>query len=101
MPDITPYKDQLLQTVDKLFELRHDVFTQVINLSMAGEMKEVDDAFEAGDEYQFELESFEEGSDANVNLLVDLVKQIQIVHDSICNLNNIAYDTEEQRYHFE
>jgi hypothetical protein len=100
MPDITPYQDQLLQTVDKLFELRHDVFTQVINLSMTGDMKEIDDAFEVGDEFQFELESFEDNSDTNVNLLVNLVKQIQEVHDSICNLNSIAYDSEEQRYYF-
>lgn len=100
MPDITPYQDQLLQTVDKLFELRHEVFTQVINLSMTGDMKEIDEAFEVGDEFQFELESFEDGSDTNVNLLISLVKQIQDAHDAVCNLNNIAYDAEEQRYYF-
>lgn len=100
MPDITPYKDQLLQTVDKLFELRHQIFTQVINLSMANEMKEVDDAFEEGDEFQFDIASFEDSSDTNLNLLVDLVKHIQTTHDSLCNINSIAFDNDEDKYFF-
>jgi hypothetical protein len=101
MAELTPYQDQLLQTVDKLFEIRHELFTQVINLSMIGDMKEINDTFEEGEEFQFELESFEDSTDANVNLLVGMVKQIQNVHDSVCNLNSIAYNSEEHQYYFE
>ncbi len=87
-----PYKNTIKATIKDLVSIRHDLFTQAINLAMVGELSEVDDVFEVGDVYQFKMEHLENSSDANLALLVELIRKIEKTAESIANLNALDID---------
>ncbi len=86
------YNEKILETVESLIEVRNHLFDKLINIGMLKEFSEVNEVMEEGDIYKFELSHFENSSDVNVNLLVELIKKIEETTYSICNLNNIEID---------
>jgi len=83
------YKERLIETLSVLSEIREKTFMQLLNLAMENELKEIDDAFEEGDKFVFELSQFEGLTDTNVQKLVDLCKNIESAYYDMIDLNGI------------
>ena len=83
------YKETLDETVDNLINVKHQLFENLVNIAMSNELIEINEVFEEGDVYSFELSHFEGSSDVNVNILVELIKKVEQTLHSICSLNNI------------
>ena len=82
-------REQILETIENLIKAREIIFTEIVNLSMSGEMKHLDTAFDNGDEYTFNLKHFEAVKDENVQKLIFLCKQTEGTVFSLMNLNGI------------
>ena len=60
---------------------------------MAGAFAEVNSVFEAGDEFQFDLEMFRETTDINLLKLINFFDELENLMNSLANINGI---TEEE-----
>lgn len=83
------HKIQIIETLENLSEARNIVFTQIVNLSLTGELKEIENTFDIGDKYSFNLKQFENTKDINVKKLVKLCKKIEETFFTIMDLNGI------------
>ncbi|RYY77922.1 MAG: hypothetical protein EOO69_12770 [Moraxellaceae bacterium] len=83
------YRDTLVEAVALLAEMEQRLFTALINIGMTGVYEDVHQAFEPGDVYHFEVAQFEDTSDGNLALLVELLKQTASCRTSLVNLNNL------------
>ena len=86
------YRDTLIEAVDYLIEVRENVFTNALNLAMVSEFKEINDVFEEGDEFNFNLKHLDKSSDFNVQKIVDLIENIETTVFSLININVIKND---------
>ncbi|QBQ40866.1 hypothetical protein [Sphingobacterium psychroaquaticum] len=86
------YRNRVIETLHLLEDIRTQVFVQLVNLASDGEMRETMELFEDGDYYTFELEHFENLSDANVNKLLSLCKDLETIFESIQNMNAVRYE---------
>lgn len=82
-------KTKILETIENLVEARDIIFTQIVNLSMSGEMNHIDSAFDVGESYRFTLSHFEDVEDINVQKLVSLCKKLEETVFTLMNLNGI------------
>lgn len=86
------YKNEIKKVVKNLVSLRHETFGLALNLAMKGELEEINEVFEINETYEFSLEHLDKSSDANLQLLVDLIKKIERTAESIANLNKIEIE---------
>lgn len=84
------YRNRVIETLVLLGEIRNQLFTQIVNIASDGEMKEILNVFKEGDYYTFEMDQFENSSDANIVRLMALCKEIEVTFDSIQNVNAVA-----------
>jgi hypothetical protein len=84
------YRNRVIETLVLLGEIRNQLFTQIVNIASDGEMKEILIVFKEGDYYTFEMDQFENSSDANIVRLMALCKEIEVTFDSIQNVNAVA-----------
>lgn len=82
-------KSEIILVVKNLIETREIIFSQIINLAMNGEMKEIDNVFEIGETYNFTLKHFDNTKDINVKKLVNLCKKTEQTIFTIMDLNGI------------
>jgi hypothetical protein len=82
-------KTKIIEVIENLVEARDIIFTQIVNLAMAGEMNHIESAFDIGEGYNFSLAHFEDVEDINVQKLVSLCKQSEKTIFSLMNLNGI------------
>ena len=75
-----------------LVNIRHEIFEEALNYSMNNELKEFNDKCDAGDEFEFNLAHLDNSNDANLQLLVDLIKKTEQTCNSLANLNKIDLD---------
>lgn len=83
-------RKKILEVIQNLIEAREIIFTQIVNLSMSGELKHLENAFDVGDEYDFKLKHFEIIEDTNVQKLVKLCKNTEETIFTILDLNGIS-----------
>lgn len=83
------YRDALMEATALLVQVERWLFTAMINTGMTGVYRELHQAFEPGDVYEFELAHFEDTGDANLDLLVDVLKQTAAARISLINLNTL------------
>lgn len=84
------YRNRVIESLQLLGEIRNQLFTQIVNIASDGELKEILDAFEEGDYYDFEMDQFENSSDVNIIKLMQLCKDIEMAFDSIQNVNAVG-----------
>lgn len=84
------YRNRVIESLQLLGEIRNQLFTQIVNIASDGELKEILDAFEEGDYYDFEMDQFENSSDVNIIKLMQLCKNIEMAFDSIQNVNAVG-----------
>lgn len=89
---MTSYREQIIETLNKLIEAREIVFERILNLAMSDEYEEIDEVFQAGDIEDFSLEHFKQMEDPNIHNLVKLCKEIELSIFYIMNLNDIKDD---------
>lgn len=87
------YRDNLITTYKYLISVRNDLMTQAINLAMIGELKHIDEAFEIGDTFNFDIEQFKGCKDSNLKEIVALYESLETTMDTLANINAI---TEEE-----
>ena len=93
MSDFTIYRENIVITYQHLLDFHQRLFTRIICVGMSGELKEIQDTFEVGDSYHFEIDQFRDLKDVNVHKLIRFYDQLEEVMNSLANLNGI---TEEE-----
>lgn len=90
------YRAALQDSVLKLVKIRNEVFDLSFELAITGELKEWSDSVPVGEDHLFTREMFEGCNDANLKLLTELLVKVELVVDSLCNLNNIPFPNGEE-----
>ena len=65
------------------------IFSEGLNLLMNNELKEVNEIFEEGDVYEFDINHLNNSKDLNVQLIVGTLREIRNSIDSLQNINLI------------
>jgi len=86
------YKNDIKDAIERLINIRHQIFEKALNYAMKNELRSIDEAFEDGDIFRFELRHLDNAEDINLQLLVDLIKKIETTVESLANLNKIDLD---------
>ncbi len=88
----TKYRTLLIKTINNLEDFNSIIYDSVLNLSMQGELREVDDMFENGEIVNFKLADFRELSDQNVQQLLEVMDFISEKYHTLKNINGISDD---------
>lgn len=83
------YKNAIQEACTKIVDARQEIFSSMISVAMSGEYKELDEAFEEGDIFNFELEHFSDSKDVNVQKLYELIQKLEETYVSLLNLNGM------------
>lgn len=83
------YRKNLIDAYKVLISIREKLFTEALNIAMAGELKEINDVFEIGDVYSFEIDHLRNTNDINLNKLLELHEKLDDLMNSIVNINAI------------
>jgi hypothetical protein len=83
------YRKRLIEAYKSLVNFHSDIFSASLNLAMAGELKEIDEAFDAGDTYNFDIEHLKGTNDTNLNKFLEFYEQLENLMNSIANINAI------------
>ncbi|WP_144282156.1 hypothetical protein [Chryseobacterium echinoideorum] len=83
------YREQIIESINKLIETRYTIFEQIINLAMSNEFSHLKDVFDQGDIYSFSLNHFEDVEDVNVQKMIVLCKKTEEIIFTIMDLNGI------------
>jgi hypothetical protein len=83
------YRNQIIENLNNLIRVRGIILFQIINLAMSTEYKDLDNMFEVGEIFTFELSHFEDMNDVNIQKLVSLCKNTEATISTLMNLNNI------------
>jgi hypothetical protein len=83
------YRYQLIQTIQELQNIKGEIFSQILNLSMSGELNDFDKVFDIGEVYDFDIKHFEDSKDFNVVELLKAYKKIDKTISTLININVI------------
>jgi hypothetical protein len=86
------YRETIIETLNKLEVAQTRLFTAMVNVGMKGTHIDIDTVFDLGEVYDFEIEMFEDSGDANLDIIVKLLKQMEAAKQSLMNLNAIDED---------
>ncbi len=84
------YKEAVITALECLDEAEGHVMSAVLNIAFAGEYKELGRLYEIGEILEIEPAMFEDTGDANIDLILKLVYEINSVKESIRNLNGLG-----------
>jgi hypothetical protein len=88
------YRHSLIYSIKELIKTRDVVFECAFRVAMNNQLEEFNDVFEVGDEYQFNIEHFEDSNDINLKLIVNLLKEVELTVNKLENINNVNLDEE-------
>ena len=83
------YRNQIIETINKLIETREIIFTQIINIAMSTEYELLDTTFDEDDVFEFSLRQFEKMEDSNIQKLVEHCIKTEQIICTIMDLNGI------------
>lgn len=86
------YRTSIITSIANLEAIRNKLFDDVINVGMHGIHSDINSVFEPGDAYMFELEHFDKAGDPNLQLLVNLMKQIDRTSSKLLQRNKVAIE---------
>ncbi len=89
---MTSYKEQLIDALANLEAIKIQLFDSVINVGMQGVLSDINEVFEPGDSYMFELEHFDKSSDPSLQTLVNLIKQIDNSSKKLLRINDMCME---------
>ena len=83
------YRKRLIETINTLLESEERLFSSSVYLLLSGELSEIDEVFEVGDEYEFNLNHFKTSNDINVKQMSELIEKLRGTVEFLMNVNNI------------
>ena len=86
------YRKRLIETINIILESEEQFFSASVYLLLSGELKEIDEVFEVGDVYEFNLNHFKTSDDVNVKQMSELIEKIRGTVEFLMNVNNINDD---------
>jgi hypothetical protein len=86
------YRDTILEALNKIEVAQTRMFTAMVNVGMSGSLVDLTDAFDLGEVVNFEIEMFEDSGDVNLEIIIKLIKQMEVAKQSLMNLNAIDQD---------
>lgn len=89
---MTDYRKNIIHTYKYLITIREELITHSLNIAMAGELKEINEAFTPGEIYHFDMEQFKGTNDTNLNKIIDFYEELETLMNSIANINSIKED---------
>lgn len=89
------YRRYLEKAPTLIRETVHELQTIIINLTMSGELADVNDQFEENDEMKFDYEDFRNLSDYNVQLLYSLYDFMEQKRTELINVNALKEEDED------
>ncbi|MBZ9632536.1 hypothetical protein LB465_17285 [Salegentibacter sp. LM13S] len=84
------YRANLINTYKHLIKARNDLMTQAINLAMTGELKHIDEAFDVGETFHFDIDQLKGSNDVNLNMIITHYEDLENMMESLANLNAIT-----------
>ncbi len=89
---MTNYREQLIDALANLESVRNQLFDTVINVGMHGVHSDINEVFEEGDSYLFNLEHFDNTKDPNLQTLVNLIKHIDCSSQKLLRINDVSME---------
>ncbi len=90
------YRETLIAAVDKLVAIRHEIFDLGFGVAVAGELKEWSDTVPIGEAHTITREILEGCTDANMQMIVKLLGEVEETVISICNINKIEFPDQRE-----
>lgn len=87
------YRNKIILTYRALLETHEELMERIINVGMTGQFAEVNEVFQPGDTFKFDLEMFRDSKDQNLQLLLRFFDELENVMNTLANVNGI---TEEE-----
>ena len=86
------YRKSLLKAVDYLMEVRHNLFSNAVDIAMnskLNELEQLNNLAEVGELREFKNEYLQNSSVNNLKKIAELIKVIELSVESITKINNI------------
>ena len=92
----TAYRTSLHETTSILGDFGQQLFTNLINLAMSGEMKEFDKGFDVGETLAYNDADFRHLEDQNVKLIYEVLDIIHKARGKLINISNLDCKANER-----
>ena len=86
------YRNKIILTYRALLDAHEELMERIINMGMTGEFAEINEIFQEGDTFKFDLEMFRDSKDQNLQLLFNLFDKLEETMNSLANINGITED---------
>jgi len=83
------YRRYLKKTINVLSDSEVQLFEATLNLLMTGELREINEVFEIGDDYEFNINHFKMSDDINIKQMCVLIEKLRETVEFLMNVNNI------------
>lgn len=83
------YREQIIESINELWIARNKVFACIVTMAMSNDFKELDEAFEIGEVFEFQYAHFEDLEDANIQKMIELCKNMDETIASMMGMNGI------------
>ena len=87
------YRKEILHTACMLCVVYRELFVYGLNAALCGEISDLRQVFEEGEEYPGDISLLEALDDPNNRLLLDMMYDLERTGDSLLNINNIDEST--------
>ena len=79
----------IVTAIQDLIICRNNIFDNIVNIAMSGELNHLAEAIDIGEKYNFKLNHFRNLEDENVNALIRMVEYIESHISVLMDINNI------------
>ncbi|WP_285269219.1 hypothetical protein [Kaistella rhinocerotis] len=86
------YRDQIVIAIQDLIICRHNLFDNIVNLAMKGELGHLDGAVDQGETYEFKMNHFRGLNDKTVNTVIEICDLIDSKIMILMEENGIDYN---------
>lgn len=91
----TDYRNSLEDAVRSLHQAEMELFTAMVNVGFKGTYEDISRLHEVGEVLNLELAMFEDTGDANLEALVQVVKQVARTKQSLIRMNALEIQLDE------
>ena len=84
------YREKIILAYRALLETHEELIDRIINVGMTGQYADVNEVFEPGDTFKFDLEMFRDSKDQNLQLMLNFFDELENVMNSLANINGIT-----------
>lgn len=82
-------RELMVTAIQDLIICRNNIFDNIVNLAMAGELSHLADCVDIGEKYEFKMNHFRKLEDKNVNTLIKICEVIESEISVLMDENDI------------